>query len=1093
MKSKRSLVRAILFVLRLQKNVSARHRSESRRVPNNVARPLVRCESTKNRRRSSHKCAHRHRNSAPSSSFPLRTPQTTSRSSTGSRSPAEWPVNFGVYSGMSQPYSIGLDDSRGKPLISVCAGAAHTLASTALLCRQQSLDEPATRALEKVATSPLLRGISVQRQGTIEPTERKKNGDLDERLQRKAVKTNMITMYGAILAIEQGDSDALTIVLEKNQIDVNSPISTGPYQQYSTRWTLLDVAINLNHADCVHALQKYNAVENFQMNTIEKRKKAVLDAIHYSEAEVASLRQGAISKENEKHLNNMVAHIDLLRKMKAALDSPKSPDPLFSAKVEALSNSSAAIHVIPHSLSDIVLKYKIEWSVYPDFEIVFGLCVEPKTDMNTIIVKGLESSLRLIFRISVGGVDSFSAPITCSPGMIEISAWQDVDNKRDGWSDRLTEIENLTNEIEKHRQSLVWQRVFLMTENGQKRKKNGLKELFSASSKFSKNASRGVYLASLVYTEGKVLCTVDDCIPILPIDESVLSISKDDHHWLMKMSRCWDQVGGLMDTNPNAYANNISLSLRTKLINAAVAMQHALGIRDIGHLHYLPITYESCTFLLTVRFLDSNQQVQGLTLRWLTFEKLLRKKMATPAIDMLTKETVNILNFFESSQIPLRRGLYLCYLKLHSSLNSIRVVVPDNLPSILPFVNIRDNPHITKEEWQWIKSTDFNKEFQATRPQIEMHKLLSNALTTLLHDLDIDSDLVPGHRLYHTEIIQPSNDVSMILVLPRSDEVCSAPTGSVKNTDFFEQRRGCSSIPIPVFEMIHLYTYQPQFISTYCRLSIFLEHFLMISQYEQRKCLLENDAKVYRSQCEILTDFQKRLDEIWQSARWISRIALEARDKHVRVSRSAIPLGRLLAPLSPDEYTHLPSSSSEVELRPEKAIFNLLNARPRSLLASPQGSYRNIDSLYRRRKASMDARFQSQQSTSTEKDLVMDRPLIEEKRSVRGNIVVCVAYDCGLSKGSKVPLSISGNTTAQEVVSLVLEQVAKATVNGEEEINSPDESEFCLVSIVGHRERRLKPETALLRVQNPWVQGNLFVRKLDDLLAAVEYGNESPV
>lgn len=73
----------------------------------------------------------------------------------------------------------------------------------------------------------------------------------------------------------------------------------------------------------------------------------------------------------------------------------------------------------------------------------------------------------------------------------------------------------------------------------------------------------------------------------------------------------------------------------------------------------------------------------------------------------------------------------------------------------------------------------------------------------------------------------------------------------------------------------------------------------MISQFEQRKCLLENDSKVYKNQTEILNEFQvtfqtfrqlfsisknfqKRLEEIWQNARWISRVASEARDKHVK-------------------------------------------------------------------------------------------------------------------------------------------------------------------------------------------------------------------
>jgi hypothetical protein len=51
----------------------------------------------------------------------------------------------------------------------------------------------------------------------------------------------------------------------------------------------------------------------------------------------------------------------------------------------------------------------------------------------------------------------------------------------------------------------------------------------------------------------------------------------------------------------------------------------------------------------------------------------------------LNRELLGLLNFFESSLIPLQPGLYLSYLRLHSSLNSIHVLVPENLTSALPF------------------------------------------------------------------------------------------------------------------------------------------------------------------------------------------------------------------------------------------------------------------------------------------------------------------------------------------------------------------------------------------------------------------------
>ncbi|PAV70159.1 hypothetical protein WR25_12789 isoform B [Diploscapter pachys] len=773
------------------------------------------------------------------------------------------------------------------------------------------------------------------------------------------------------------------------------------------------------------------------MDTITKRRLALEEAIDETSESIGALRTGPQNKESDKLIRALSAHLSVLERMRSALstrDLPSSPE---DAKAEAHSSTSAGIYFSPPQDHDeIIVKYKVEWSVYPNFATTFGDYVEVDMTQNPISIRGLEPGLKLSFRISAGGLHGFSEPSICYPLNIELSSWNEVDGRREGWDEHIENISSLTDKIEKHRQSLVWQRVFPASDSLLKKKKNGIKELFTASSKFTKHITR----------------------------------------------------------------------FRTKLINAAISMHHALGIKDIGHLYYLPVTYENSIFLVTVRFLDQHQQVQGLTLRWLTFDKLLRKKMASPAVDALTKETVNILNFFESSQIPLKRGLYLCYMKLHSSLNTIRVVVPDNLPSMLPFVHVRDNPHVTKEEWQWVKSTDINEPFEPTPAQCELHRQLSTATQTLLHDLDIDSDLVPGHRLHHAEIIEPSPDVSIILLLPRAEEVCSAPTGCMVSTDCSEQRRGCSSIPIPVFEMIHQCTYQPEFISTYCRLSIFLEHYMMISQYEQRKCLLENDIKVYKAQYDVLAEFQKELDEIWKNARWISRIATEARDKHVKVSRNAVPLGRLLAPLKPqylddtNDVGYHSDQESNGTLRVRK-IAHLPTNRPRSLLGSPQESYRDIDALYRRRKISMEIKRRASDidnkmengNTSGENSTnhLPDRPT--ELRMPAGTVTVHSAYDCSLPRGTPVRLSISGNTTSSEVLSLVLEQFAKSSATPDTDILLPDANDYCIVAVVGERERRLKDNFPILKLQPPWSKGKLFVRRRDDLLAAVAIGNEAAV
>lgn len=48
------------------------------------------------------------------------------------------------------------------------------------------------------------------------------------------------------------------------------------------------------------------------------------------------------------------------------------------------------------------------------------------------------------------------------------------------------------------------------------------------------------------------------------------------------------------------------------------------------------------------------------------------------------------------SNKPLPRGLYLGYLKMKSSVDLIRVLVPKDAPNLLPHAKIRDNPWVSR-------------------------------------------------------------------------------------------------------------------------------------------------------------------------------------------------------------------------------------------------------------------------------------------------------------------------------------------------------------------------------------------------------------
>ncbi|PIO57171.1 hypothetical protein TELCIR_21425, partial [Teladorsagia circumcincta] len=93
----------------------------------------------------------------------------------------------------------------------------------------------------------------------------------------------------------------------------------------------------------------------------------------------------------------------------------------------------------------------------------------------------------------------------------------------------------------------------------------------------------------------------------------------------------------------------------------------------------------------------------GVNLKWLPFQKVLRKKSSSSAQAALVREVLNITSFSRNSRVTLKRGLYLCYMKLSCSLNAVHIAVTNSLPSFLPYALVRDDPIVTQEEWQYIK------------------------------------------------------------------------------------------------------------------------------------------------------------------------------------------------------------------------------------------------------------------------------------------------------------------------------------------------------------------------------------------------------
>ncbi len=100
----------------------------------------------------------------------------------------------------------------------------------------------------------------------------------------------------------------------------------------------------------------------------------------------------------------------------------------------------------------------------------------------------------------------------------------------------------------------------------------------------------------------------------------------------------------------------------------------------------------------------------------------------------------------------------------------------------------------------------------------------------------------------------------------------------------------------------------------------------------------------------------------------------------------------------------------------------------------------------------------------------------------------------GLASGTSVKLNVTKDTSAREVIDLVIKQLNMAVIlkGRDGPVYENDKlKNFCLVAVIGSRERCLRDDFKPLNLQNPWKSGKLFVRMKNDVLAALDRINSS--
>ncbi|KAK5640728.1 hypothetical protein RI129_009275 [Pyrocoelia pectoralis] len=721
---------------------------------------------------------------------------------------------------------------------------------------------------------------------------------IQQRLERLA-RIN-IHLQALFAAIEHGHLEKARTILESTDVDVNSVNNDG--------LSPLDIAVLSNNRPLVKMLISFGAREGSQFSSAEKLGSHLKHLLGEAELRLqelgglleepcgapfntrasfssiignsypASAMTGCAGGDTEKQAIAWSRRVKVLRRMVLGFAQARPPDPPSLVAVDITSSTSITLRLQDPITSDSAIntKYIVQWSARTDFAPITGEIEILDVSKPTCTIE-LTQGRRYFFRAACGNLKGYGSFVSSAPASVVPSTWREVDRRESRYNGKLLNLDQLIEEVKQIRPGTE----ILETPGPQRRtqrKKTTIKQLFSAASKFQKHLKRGIYLACILYHEDKVLVTNEDFLPVIEIDESFPSCIHTDLHWFMKVACTWNDTKFLrcdMEKTTSSAAH-----FRTKLLAAALQMQSALCLQDLGQLFYRPLRDVNGTVVLsTINYIKSPKSVSVLNSRWLPMNKVFKKVVLSDdhsISEILMGSIQEQINYHQVSGLKLSKGLYLAYLKMQSSVDLIQVVVPAKSPNMLPHCKVRDNPHVSEEEWRFLKNQHISNTMDhTTEQQRTFLDLITSAAKRLFNYMDISNEDALTHRICDLEIVDLTDDVSFIVVCPSAELSCSVPG----QREILLQRGDLLSLPIQVFEMIHLSTYQSDLIQKYSKLSCLLELDAATASHLHREAFSNSEVVAARERLSKLQSLQMKLNSIWKHMRWLMDVITFARDR----------------------------------------------------------------------------------------------------------------------------------------------------------------------------------------------------------------------
>ncbi|XP_034639734.1 ankyrin repeat and fibronectin type-III domain-containing protein 1-like isoform X7 [Trachemys scripta elegans] len=752
-------------------------------------------------------------------------------------------------------------------------------------------------------------------------------GSLPGRSEKEKLRKTYLFQSNAALfeAVELQDLDRVQELLKQyspEELDLNTPNSEGLLP--------LDIAIMTNNAPIARMLLQAGAKESPHFMSLESRTLHLTTLVREAEqrvneftAQVANETANTDCSEKEKQLKSWEWRYRLYKRMKAGFEHACAPDPPANVHLSVASSSSVQVTFgEPLSInSAVVTKYKVEWSCSPTFSPPLGEVVIDKLKNLHFTIQGLMSGTAYYVQVSAYNMKGWGPPQASVPPFAIPSNWREYDGRAPRQRGQAEALDHLLSQVKTVHQHCVCHESCKNQPQSRKHSvSKSLKHLFHPGSKFLKSLKRGLYLTSIFYKDDNILVTHEDQIPVVEIDDTYSCLLMQDFLWFTKVACMWDEILWLRQCLTVSQSScSCILQTRFKMLLAISQMQGLLGIQDLGQVFFEPIKDKQGNILIvTLKEVKTNQTFESV--RWIPLSKLQtsRKSVSSPeeptSLDMLLMTMQDKLAYHQRSSQALAPGLYLAYLKLCSAVDQIRVLVPEQLPNILCHVKIRTNPNISREEWEWLQNLANLEEPSPTEPESETsqnpwYQELQGAIKELVNLVNIPLREAKDFRLYSQEVLDFGGQVSFLLLLPPSDDVCTAPGQNSPYTP----RSGFLTLPLQIFELVHFFTYDREFISQYCQVSALLELESLLSQQSLREAFSDAELSTAKQRHQQVQDYIQQMEEIWREMRWMMDALQHARYKQ---PSCGVPLTWFLNESSGGMKEKTQSTSSHLDYLP---------------------------------------------------------------------------------------------------------------------------------------------------------------------------------